>query len=376
MKIKFLFYCYIIFLISITHGIAHESPSPKTDYFDHITVFSDGRITRFTQTPIKVYISPVIKESPYLPELRYAMHEWETAVEGLIRFQETDIPVNADIRVSWGYSSLMDIHDTRLGSAQLRRLQDKTRTFSHPTEYTNTDEQTQQNSINDKRLADDTNNNIRVEIILMLEGDKTITELSQKEMRTVCLHEFGHALGLWGHSPHPGDICYPTATTQRLTQRDINTLRKLYDTPVDTPQHDIAINALKTEISLEPREHYPHYLLGAVYFDKDDMEAAIESFKNCLQLNENFQPAIEKLLQTYKETGQLETAINLLEQRVETKPSAADYNTLGIHYYRQGEVNRAVEAFKSAVNLDPFHKVSKHNLHQLFREKAFSRFEC
>ena len=366
----------LISLIFITTVTAQESSDNDaslraTDYFDHITVFSDGRITRFIQMPIKVYISPVIKESPYLPELRYAMHEWETAVEGLIRFQETDTPMNADIRVSWGYSSLMDIHDTRLGSAQLRRLQDKTRTFSHPTEYTNIDGQTQQDSINDKRLASDTNNNIRVEIILMLEGDKTITELSQKEMRTVCLHEFAHALGLWGHSPHPGDICYPTATTQRLTQRDINTLRKLYDTPVDTPQHDIAINALKTEISLEPREHYPHYLLGAAYFDKDDMEAAIESFKNCLQLNENFQPAIEKLLQTYKETGQLETAINLLEQRVETKPSAADYNTLGIHYYRQGEVNRAVEAFKSAVNLDPFHKVSKYNLHQLFREKAF-----
>ena len=319
MKIKFLFYCYIIFLISITPVTAQESSNNKTstpstqDYFDHITVFSDGRITRFIQTPIKVYISPVIKESPYLPELRYAMHEWETAVEGLIRFQETDTPVNADIRVSWGYSSLMDIHDTRLGSAQLRRLQDKTKSFPHPTEYASTDEQTQQDSINDKRLASDTNNNIRVEIILMLEGDKTITELSQKEMRTVCLHEFAHALGLWGHSPHPGDICYPTATTQRLTQRDINTLRKLYDTPVDTPQHNIAINALKTEISLEPREHYPHYLLGAVYFDKDDMEAAIESLKNCLQLNENFQPAIEKLLQTYKEIGQLGTAINLLE---------------------------------------------------------------
>ena len=358
----------LVFLISITHGTAQDSSN--VDYFDHITVFSDGRITRFTQMPIKVYISPVIKESPYLPELRYAMREWETTVEGLIRFQETDIPMNADIRVSWGYSSLMDIHDTRLGSAQLRRLQDKTKSFPHPTEYTNIDGQTQQDSINDNQTAANTNN-IRVEIILMLEGDKTITELSQKEMRTVCLHEFGHALGLWGHSPHPGDICYPTATAQRLTQRDINTLRKLYDTQVDTPQHDIAINALKTEISLEPRQHYPHYLLGAVYFDKGDMEAAIGSFKNCLQLNENFQPAIEKLLQAYKETGQLETAINLLEQRIETKPSAADYNTLSTHYHRQGEVSRAIEAFKSAVDLDPFHKTSKHNLHQLFREKTF-----
>ena len=58
----------LISLISITHATAQE-PS-NTDYFNHITLFSDGRITRFTHMPIQVYISPVIKESPYLPELR------------------------------------------------------------------------------------------------------------------------------------------------------------------------------------------------------------------------------------------------------------------------------------------------------------------
>lgn len=360
----------LISLISITHATAQE-PS-NTDYFNHITLFSDGRITRFTHMPIQVYISPVIKESPYLPELRYAIREWETATEGLIRFKETDIPENADIRVSWGFSSLMDIHDTRLGSARLRRLKNTVRTFSHSTGYTSTERQAQQTSINDTKTTDQTNkDNFRVEIILMLEGDETITELSQKEMRTVCLHEFAHAIGLWGHSPHPGDICYPTATAQHPTQHDINTLRKLYNTPVDTPQHDTAINALKAEITLAPRQHYPHYLLGAVYFDKGDMESAIGSFKDCLKRNENFQPAIEKLLRAYQETGQLGTAINLLEQRIGEKPSAADYNTLGIHYYHQGAVNRAIDAFEKSVNLEPYHKAAKNNLHQLFREKAF-----
>ncbi len=342
----------LILFISTTSGIAHQSPNsdaaalPAQDYFNHITLFSDGKITRFAQMPIQVYISPVIKESPYLPELRYAMSEWQTKSDGLIQFQETETPKNADIRVSWGYSSLMEIHDTRLGSAQLRRIQGKTTSNQVSTD------------------------DIDVEIILMLEGDEAITELSEVEMRTVCLHEFGHAIGLWGHSPHPGDINYPTATAQYPSERDLNTLRKLYNTPIDTPQHDAAIKALKTEILQEPRQHYPRFLLGNVYFDKGDMESAISSFKDCLKINEHFQPAIEKLLQTYEAIGQLSTAIDLLEQRVKAKPRAADYNTLGIHYYNKGEVDRAVEAFRSAVDLDPFHKASKHNLHQLLREKA------
>ncbi|MYF99981.1 tetratricopeptide repeat protein [Candidatus Poribacteria bacterium] len=338
------FVATLILCISIIPGTAQESPD--TDYYDHITLFSDGRITRFTQMPIKVFISSVIKESPYLPEIRYAMREWETASEQLIRFQETDTPDNADIRVSWGYSSLMDIHDTRLGSAQLRRIPN------------------QQATDKDNKVI------INVEIILMLEGDDIITELSEVEMRTVCLHEFGHAIGLWGHSPHPGDICYPTATAQHPSQRDLSTLHKLYNTAINTPQHDDAIKALKTEIIQEPREHYPHFLIGNVYYDKGDMESAIESYKNCLQINEHFQPAIEKLLKAYEAIGQLSTAINLLEQRVKEEPRAADYNTLGIHYYNRGEVNRAIDAFKKAVALEPFHKASKHNLHQLFREKT------
>ncbi len=340
----------LILCISITHATAQESPN--TDYFDHITLFSDGRITRFTQMPIKVFISSVIKESPYLPEIRYAMREWETASEQLIQFQEIDTPDNADIRVSWGYSSLMDIHDTRLGSARLKRMTNQ-----------------QAADIDNKVI-------INVEIILMLEGDDIITELSEGEMRTVCLHEFGHAIGLWGHSPHPGDICYPTATTQHPSQRDLNTLHKLYNTAINTPQHDDAIKALKTEIIQEPREHYPHFLIGNVYYDKGDMESAIESYKNCLQIDEHFQPAIEKLLKAYEVIGQLSTAINLLEQRVKEKPRSADYNTLGIHYYNRGEVDRSIDAFKKAVALEPFHKASKHNLHQLFREKTLNALKA
>ena len=356
-----------IFLLLFTYTpytTAQEfSTTPPTDYFNHITLFSDGRITRFTHSPISVYISPVIKESPYHPNIVYAMEKWEQVAKGKIKFQVTDTSTDADIRISWGYSNLMDVHDTRLGSAVLRRLTDKT------TPTSNVDYQTEGIALKHRK-------NISVEVILILEGDEHNTELSQEEMRTVCLHEIGHALGLWGHSPHPGDICYPTASAQTPSQRDINTLLKLYNTPIDTPQHDIAIKALKTEIILDPREHYPYFLLGTVYYDKGDMESAIHYLKDCLKLHNSFKPAIEKLLQAYKETNQLDTAIDLLEQRIKNKPNASDYNTLGIYYYKQGDFNTAINAFESSVKLDPYLKASKHNLHQLFREKAFTAMKA
>ncbi|MCL4876268.1 MAG: matrixin family metalloprotease [Anaerolineae bacterium] len=46
------------------------------------------------------------------------------------------------------------------------------------------------------------------------------------------LHEMLHALGVMVHSPEPGDIMYPFITNQTtLSQRDLNTLRRLYANP-------------------------------------------------------------------------------------------------------------------------------------------------
>ena len=339
-------------------AIAEESDHRVyTDYFDHITLFSQGRITRFTQMPIRVYISPILKESPYLPEIRYAMQTWDTASDSTIRFEETETPKNADIRVSWGHSGLhTDFQDTRLGSAELIRLKDTKQTVV-------------QDPVN-------TASPFTVEVILMLEGDGTIGALSQEEMRTVCLHEFGHAIGLWGHSPHPGDIIYPTATGQQPSTRDITTLRKLYRTPLHTPQHDMAIRVLKSEVAAKPyaeqkKRLRSHYLLGTVYFDKGDTASAIASFLTCRQLDPKFQPAIEKLIQAYHETGKTHEAIALLEKRITQKPLAADYNTLGIFYYEKKEAEKAIQAFEKALHIAPYHKAARRNLHQLLRAKGF-----
>ncbi|MCY4552845.1 MAG: tetratricopeptide repeat protein [Candidatus Poribacteria bacterium] len=333
--------------------------SVYTDYFDHITLFSQGRITRFTQMPIRVYISPVLKDSPYLPEIRYAMQEWHTASDGDIRFEETEAPQNADIRVSWGHSGLhTDFQDMRLGSAELTRLKDTKQIVAQEPDEPNASPP------------------FTVEVILMLEGDGTIGELSQEEMRTVCLHEFGHAIGLWGHSPHPGDVSYPTATVQQPSTRDITTLRKLYNTPLHTPQHDIAIRVLKSEIAEKPyaekqKRLRDHYLLGTVYFDKDDTASAIGSFLTCRQLDAKFQPAIEKLIEVYHETGKTHDAIALLEKRITQKPSPADYNTLGIFYYERKEAEKAIKAFEKALHIAPYHKAARQNLHKLLRAKGF-----
>ena len=395
MQIKKFYPVFILTWISvgfIIHGAAQDTPddTPATDYFEHVTLFSGGRITRFTQMPIRVHISPTLKALPYLNEIRYALRTWESATDGKIRFQETEASDQADIRVTSTYTGNLSFLDTRLGTANLTRLEQGTYTVS------GTDVQTQNdnanpptNTVGGGSPAPSTNTvgggspapsiDFTVEVILVLESDGTTGELSQAEMRTVCLHEFGHAIGLWGHSPNTDDVCHTMATAQHPTPRDVNTLLKVYDTPLHTAQHAIAIDLLKKEIQTNPRLPRPHYLLGAVYFDKGDMTPAITHFQNCLKVDPNYEPARQKLIQAYQKTGQSSQAARLVEQSVKSQQghrslsdSAESYNRLGTLHYQQGDMDKAIQAFENALKRSPHHKTAKQNLNQLYRQKAFN----
>ena len=375
-KLHIFFIFILIAVACIAQGIGQDttddeaSTLPQGDYFDQVTLFSDGKITRFTRMPIRVHISPTLKELPYLTEIRYAMHTWESATDGKIRFQETESLEQADIRVTATQSASMSFLDTRLGSAELTRLDQTTYTIS------DTDAEEQRNNT---PQSSDGAVDFTVEVILVLEAEGTTGELTQEEMRTVCLHEFGHAIGLWGHSPDPLDVCHTTATAQHPTPRDLRTLLKLYDTPLHTPQHQIAIDLLKKELQTSTRRARPHYLLGAVYFDKGDIALAIASFQNCLTVNPQFEPAREKLIQAYYKTGQADQAIYVVEQGMQHQQGhrsfhegADSYNFLGTLYYQQGNLDKAIQAFENALERSPHHKAAKRNLHQLLRQKAFT----
>ena len=54
-----------------------------------------------------------------------------------------------------------------------------------------------------------------------------------KYIESAILHEFGHALGIWGHSPEPTDVMYFSQVREPppISVRDINTLKRIYQQP-------------------------------------------------------------------------------------------------------------------------------------------------
>ncbi len=334
---------HIVFVLSILIFLLVASAFPADAYFDHITVFSDGRITRFTQMPIRVHIAPtpigVEGVEAYLESFRYAMREWEAAADGRIQFQEVAATEEADIRVRWQRSGLTQITDTALGKTELSRLSET---------------------------------DFEVGMVLALRETGSAVLLSPEKMRTVCLHELGHAIGLWGHSPDSADVLFFAAAAQRPTDRDRATLLKVYATPLHAPQHEAAIVILKTQLEANPKHTRSHYLLGAVNFDKGKVDAAIANFKACLALDPSFQQANEKLLQAYQKSGRIEEALVHLQKMLNRDASPEGYNTAGVMYYQSQKIDEAIAAFKNALQINPRYQPAKNNLHQLYREQGIA----
>lgn len=136
------------------------------DYFDCITVYSEGRITRFAEMPMLVYAEPA-PESPgldgsFLDDLRYALYEWEIALAGKIKFELTEDRTKVNIGIMWSQRSLMDMADDALGEATIIRQSETS---------------------------------FRVEMTLFTRSQGSNQLLTHEQMRAICLHEFGHAIG-------------------------------------------------------------------------------------------------------------------------------------------------------------------------------------
>jgi tetratricopeptide (TPR) repeat protein len=168
------------------------------------------------EQPIVVYIGDGADVPGWKPEdkaiVRDAYMEWQQALNNRVRFEFTENPEQADTIVSW-----------------MERPK--------PEELSTTDGNKKKElalGVCSTQFRDD--QWVRDNIVLSL-NDLKGNPLTPNGIHNVVLHEVAHSMGLvGGHSNNPSDVLFPSNKydgnrRKKPTQRDINTVVRLYSMP-------------------------------------------------------------------------------------------------------------------------------------------------
>ena len=295
------------------------------NYIDKVT--EKGNVIRWQQAgmPIKVYVetSPRRVEA-FLPSFvsaaREGIDKWVKASKGKVSVQYVDSPEMADVKVFW-----KKILDVKLTGSEAG------------TPYTA-----------GVTTPDYSDNELYSMSVTLTTTDPNGKPHKPEDVRKVSTHEFGHALGIMGHSEKPGDIMYPsTQTDGELTKRDINTLLLLYDLTPDVSNFR-AVSG--TEIASSSKKTDQSSILGS---KEERIQREIQEIQEAMKNNPKSDINHVNLGNLYGNMGDYDGAIREYKKAIRLNPkNDVAYSNLGSMFQNEGKLYDALRAYNEAKNLN------------------------
>ncbi|MEM9848513.1 MAG: tetratricopeptide repeat protein [Bacteroidota bacterium] len=124
-------------------------------------------------------------------------------------------------------------------------------------------------------------------------------------------------------------------------------------------------------IQIHPTYKNAYLLLGNAHNYLKNYDASIRAYEQALQLDENYQEAINNLAITYREAGRYHgeklrdaaTSIQYLEKALEMRPNEVEVlRLLGIAYGVSGQTAKAIEMLERAIQITPDNASILYNL--------------
>ncbi|WP_210404146.1 hypothetical protein [Chroococcidiopsis sp. TS-821] len=181
-----------------------QDQSNSGDYFSEIKPTEVGYLI-WSQLPIKVYIQQPRLETHNANRLRsWANEVWQAIQEWgvYLPLQVVEQPDIADIKILRSSPPLRIAPNEKFPRARSA-------------------ETTYELYVNSERI-------LSHRCSILLSPNQT-----GKYLQAAARHEFGHALGIWGHSPNPNDALYfsQVRNPPSISARDVNTLKRVYQQP-------------------------------------------------------------------------------------------------------------------------------------------------
>ena len=104
---------------------------------------------------------------------------------------------------------------------------------------------------------------------------------------------------------------------------------------------------------MEPNLYVIHYHLGLAFAASGRLYEAIEQYQLAIRLNADRPEIHEDLGRAFAGAGSKDLAVEEFEIAVRLRPSAYNYNLLGVAYFQMGDTDKALGNFRTANYLDP-----------------------
>lgn len=124
---------------------------------------------------------------------------------------------------------------------------------------------------------------------------------------------------------------------------------------IDDNRPDLAAQQLKEILDEDPAEVNSLRLLGTLHLANGDTDGAIEHLSLAVRHGPNFDQAAIDLGRAYRQSGQHQAAVKLLQDLCHRKPNIAEaWQLMGDALIEHGDVTAGRDAFRRAAQLDPF----------------------
>jgi tetratricopeptide (TPR) repeat protein len=144
----------------------------------------------------------------------------------------------------------------------------------------------------------------------------------------------------------------------------------LGDAYISNGRFDMAIEQLRTALSLKPNYPEAYNNLGLAYTSMGQFDRGIEHYQQALQLNPKFALAQYNLGNAYLSKGQFDLAIEHFQTSLRLQPNDAEaHNNLGNAFQSKGLFDRAIEQYRAALRLKPDYAEAHNNLGNAFASK-------